>query len=239
MRKNTKIIGAVIAVVVIVSAGLYVVRPEQLDGIMPWDEIDAAIDGFWKMDFWINTTIGDFFLSEVVSSNALSITYAGAEVTEVAYVILAKAITPSEADPWDTVRISLANPPPSDELNVFGVIRTMTSVTKWSQTMYPGTTESTSWDDIILTVDSPAYKQIFKWTIDIVGIAGEFTPDVYRISFDVDGTVAFRGESGSELGDWTIVNLDAYAMNALFDVVEDITYGLIVTWNQDIQWTYV
>ena len=35
MRKDTKIIGAVIASIIVIFAALYVVRPEQLDGVMP------------------------------------------------------------------------------------------------------------------------------------------------------------------------------------------------------------
>ena len=234
MRKDTKIVGAVIATIIIIFAALYVIRPEEIDGIMPWDEIDEAIDGFWKMDLWVNTTEGQFYLSEMSTDRSLSIRYAGAEIIEVAYVLLARAETPAGFDPWEIVELSFGT--------IFIVNGTIMneagSVTKWTSNVYPGSPGCSG--DLIFNLipDNTVYTQVFKWTIDIVSLANNYDPGMYRIYFDLYGMMEFRGITGSESSDLTYVELNDWQMSAIFEVVSDIVYGVNVVWDQDIEWTY-
>ena len=234
MRKDTKIIGAVIASIIVIFAALYVVRPEQLDGVMPWDEIDEAIDGFWKMDLWVNTTECQFYLSEMSTDSSLSITYGGSEVTEVAYVLLARAETPAGFDPWDIVELNFGS-----MFTVNGkIMNEAGSVTKWTDNVYTNSPGCESTGDTYLIPDATDYTQVFKWTIDIVSLANNYDPGMYRIFFDIYGIMEFRGGTNGIYGDTTYVELNNWEMNAIFEVVDDIVYGTNVVWDQDMEWTY-
>jgi len=234
MRKDTKIVGAVIATIIIIFAALYVIRPEEIDGVMPWDEIDEAIDGFWKWDLLFNTTEGQFLASEIVGDETFAIMHAGIEVTQVKYIFKAKATTPPDADPWEIVTIDMT-PPTSAPFYVVMLICDSVGATYWTDLHVDGV--DAGWTDTINIPVTNTYYTVFDYDVDIATIMEDAYPDEeWSIKFSTMGDIQYYGMGNGVTGPTITENVDnAMMLQSYFSVTED--NDVVMSWIPATSWT--